>query len=105
MDWIREGSISKRARIEQFVQVAPPVLAGYIPRKDVCIRAARITHDVLEHFGVKAKPLSVTATAYNAACVRLMEQTDCQPENVGEEDWREWNAAGAYAICIGRNTT
>lgn len=65
---------------------------------DRCINVTRITIDVLKHFGIQAKPLSVHFWAFNQKWYDRVQAGIPEPKT--EEELQAWVAEGASSLGI-----
>jgi hypothetical protein len=80
--------------IKLYVEEAAPILAKHFSNTR-CLNGTRVCIDVLKHFNVRAKPLSVDVLvanlAYASRCMRGGLPKD-------DAELEEWKAAGAWAV-------
>lgn len=102
MDWRRFSNPTRadvpRAPgpfIRQFVEVATPILAREYT-SERCLNATRICIDVMQHFHVRAVPLSVKASAFNRAFVERVNLLGRLPT---QSEFATW-PADAWSVGI-----
>jgi hypothetical protein len=71
---------------------------GTLYRPDCCIAATAILIDLLDHFRLTARPLSVIATVFNPA---MSERIDREGLPTLEEAERDWFPHGCYCLAVG----
>jgi hypothetical protein len=71
---------------------------GTLYRPDCCIAATAILIDVLDHFRLTAKPLSVIATVFNPAMSGRIEREGMPTLEAAE---RDWFPRGCYSLAVG----
>ncbi len=82
--------------IRAYVDKAPVVFDRYF-RKDRCINATRVLIDVMDHFKIKARPLSVFCAVHNKILVDYMKKYG---HNMSEEQLDEAYDNGAWGVRI-----
>lgn len=66
---------------------------------DACIAAARITSEVAQRFGHRARPLSVRATVLNEPYARLLEEIG----PIDKENQARYVREGAWSVVVGHH--
>src|SRR5690349_6891587 len=90
-------TLSTLVRIAEVVRGALRIGTSHPP--DCCIAATRALIEVLGHFHIDARPLTVTAMVYNPAAVRWIESAGRLPAS--RQDVQDCSAAGCWAHGLG----
>jgi hypothetical protein len=91
-----------RPNIGAVVEAALPILSEYLPG-NTCLPTARVSLQVMNHFGIRAFPLSVGFKAFNAEYVRRWKAIDWRKPTPAE--YKAWVDAGSWSIGVGGELT
>jgi len=94
--------VLRQAVLAAYVNVASAVLPRYF-RPDSCMNATRVCIDVLQMFGIEARPMVVDFAAFNKKWWELMMQTGGMPQS--DADSEDWVAQGGWSLGIGGEET
>lgn len=89
--------------IKAYAEVARPLISERFGSAS-CIAAARVTIDVMRHFGLRAEPVSVVARASNAQYWACRARVGGRPPE-SQKEFERWHVQdGAYVAQVGNAT-
>jgi hypothetical protein len=87
--------------LDALVGVARPIILSEF-RKDSCIASTRVAIDALAYFGVKAEPLPVIATIFNAEAAAILNGGGTLEELAAAQQEKELDEPGGpWSLAIG----